>query len=85
MWGESYDATSNPVVWLDERMAPGYAQARSGGRILHAAGYLSRAGTIVSTHLVQGGLRWQEAVELAEVRDQLRRAGAPCPRIADEE
>ncbi len=36
LWGESYDATPNPVVWLDERVTPGYVEARPGARILDA-------------------------------------------------
>lgn len=47
------------------------------------AAYLSRAGVTVATYLLQGGLRWQEATELAEVRDQLRRAGALCGGMAE--
>lgn len=47
------------------------------------ATYLSRAGITVATHLLQGGLRWQGATELAEVRDQLRRVGALCLGMAN--
>ena len=36
LWGESYDATANPVVALDERVTPGYVEARPGERVLDA-------------------------------------------------
>ncbi len=49
-----------------------------------AATYLSRAGTTVATKLLEGGLGWQEAVMLAEVRDQLQRAGSLCLGMAED-
>jgi hypothetical protein len=48
------------------------------------ATYLTRAGTTVASRLLEGDLRWQEAMMMAEVRDQLRRAGTLCLGMAEE-